>query len=140
MGAHLLPFGRDPIRPAPPTPIRITLDGEPAAGVAGQSIAGVLLAGGSASFRRTSVGGRPRGVFCGIGVCFDCLVEINGERDVRACQRRATDGDVVSTQHDALPDPVGRDSPPVEPPPSVGLVETPDPTETRDPTEEPHHD
>ncbi|WP_297362048.1 2Fe-2S iron-sulfur cluster-binding protein [Mycetocola sp.] len=42
-------------------------------------------------------------MFCGIGVCFDCLVEVNGDRDVRACQRRAVDGDVVVTQHDILP-------------------------------------
>ena len=32
------------------------------------------------------------------GVCFDCLVTVNGDRDVRACQRRASDGDVVETQ------------------------------------------
>jgi predicted molibdopterin-dependent oxidoreductase YjgC len=103
MAARLLPFGDDPIQPARPTPVTITVDGETASGVAGQSLAGVILAGGTLGFRRTSVAGRPRGVFCGIGVCFDCLVEVNGQRDVRACQRRASDGDVVRTQHDLLP-------------------------------------
>jgi hypothetical protein len=39
-----------------------------------------------------------RGVFCGIGVCFDCVVVVGERRDVRACRRRARDGDVVSTQ------------------------------------------
>lgn len=103
MTPRLIPRDRDPIRPAPPTPISITFDGVPVTGLAGQSIAGVLLASGTLGFRRTSTCGQHRGVFCGIGVCFDCLVEVNGDRDVRACQRRATTGDIVKTQHDALP-------------------------------------
>ena len=64
----------------------------------GQTIAGVLLATGRSAWRRTSRASAPRGLFCGIGVCFDCLVTVNGDPDVRACQRRASDGDVVETQ------------------------------------------
>jgi predicted molibdopterin-dependent oxidoreductase YjgC len=37
-------------------------------------------------------------VFCGIGACFDCLLTVNGIPDVRACRRRATDGDEIRTQ------------------------------------------
>ena len=103
MTARLFPFGDDPIKPAPPTPVTITVDGIAASGVAGQSLAGVILASGTLGFRRTSAQGRPRGVLCGIGVCYDCLVEVNGLRDVRACQRRAGDGDVVTIQHDPRP-------------------------------------
>ncbi|GHE92350.1 hypothetical protein GCM10014715_55970 [Streptomyces spiralis] len=79
-------------------PLRITVDGEPVDGIAGQTIAGVLLASGRLAWRRGR-SGAPRGVFCGIGVCFDCLVTVGGERDVRACRRRAHDGDVVTTQN-----------------------------------------
>jgi hypothetical protein len=79
------------------TTLRITLDGEPLNGEAGQTIAGVLLAAGHRSWRRAP-SGAPRGVFCGIGVCFDCLVTVNDVRDVRACRRRAQEGDVVTTQ------------------------------------------
>jgi predicted molibdopterin-dependent oxidoreductase YjgC len=103
MTARLLPFSDDPIRPSAPASVTIRFDGAAIDGVSGQSIAGVILASGPLAFRRTSVSGKPRGVFCGIGVCFDCLVEVNGDRDVRACQRRAADGDVVVTQHDPLP-------------------------------------
>ncbi|MFB7629693.1 (2Fe-2S)-binding protein [Streptomyces sp. NPDC056149] len=78
-------------------PLRITVDGEPLDGIAGQTIAGVLLAAGRLAWRR-GPSGTPRGVFCGIGVCFDCLVSVGGERDVRACRRRARDGDVITTQ------------------------------------------
>lgn len=89
----------DPISPAPAATVRIDVAGEPVDGLAGQTIAGVLMAAGRLSWRR-SRGGRPRGVFCGIGVCFDCLVVVNGLRDVRACQRRAADGDRVEFQED----------------------------------------
>jgi hypothetical protein len=57
----------------------------------------VLLGAGQRQWRITAAGA-PRGVFCGIGVCFDCLVEVDGLRDVRACLRRAQDGDVVARQ------------------------------------------
>ncbi|MBF0817278.1 (2Fe-2S)-binding protein [Microbacterium paludicola] len=100
-----MPRDADAVHPAASAPLSVTIDGTPVPGVAGQSLAGVLLASGRLSWRVTSVGGRPRGVFCGIGVCFDCLAEVNGLRDVRLCQRQARDGDVVVTQHDPLPEP-----------------------------------
>ena len=103
MTSRPVPPGRDPVRPGPADAVAITLDGQPLTGVLGQTIAGVALAEGRLAWRRTSGAGRPRGLFCGIGVCFDCLVTVNGQRDVRACQRRARDGDVVTVQHDALP-------------------------------------
>jgi hypothetical protein len=78
-------------------PIRITVDGEAVTGVAGQTVAGVLLAAGRLSWRTTR-SGAPRGVFCGIGACFDCLLTVNGFADVRACRRRAADGDDIRTQ------------------------------------------
>lgn len=103
MAARLLPFGSDPIQPEEPAVLTITVDGEPVTGAAGQSIAGVILASGSLGFRRTSAHDKPRGVFCGIGVCFDCLVVVNDVQDVRACQRRAVEGDVITMQHHPLP-------------------------------------
>ncbi len=78
-------------------PLRITVDGEPIEGVQGQTIAGVLLAAGRLSWRR-GPSGAPRGVFCGIGACFDCVLTVNGVPDVRACRRRARDGDTITTQ------------------------------------------
>jgi D-hydroxyproline dehydrogenase subunit gamma len=83
--------------------LAITVDGETLTGVAGQSIAGVMLAAGRSSWRTTAGGRRPRGIFCGMGVCYDCLACVNGIRDVRACQRLARDGDVVTTQAEELP-------------------------------------
>jgi len=103
MAARRIPADRDPIRPTSDEPITVMVDGTPVAGVRGQTIAGVLLGSGTLAWRTTSGGQKPRGVFCGIGVCFDCLIVVDGQRDVRACQRRAVDGTVVETQHDPLP-------------------------------------
>jgi D-hydroxyproline dehydrogenase subunit gamma len=97
--SRIVPWASDPIRPAEPRPLHLTVDGERLEGLHGQSIAGVLLAHGRTAWRTTAAG-RPRGVFCGIGVCFDCVATVNGESDVRLCLRRAEDGDTVATQDD----------------------------------------
>jgi hypothetical protein len=52
---------------------------------AGQSIGAALVATGVASWRTTRRGARPRGLFCGIGVCFDCLVTVDDRPNQRAC-------------------------------------------------------
>lgn len=106
MTSSRIPPDRDAIAPRASASIAITIDGTRIDGVAGQTIAGVLLGSGQLSWRTTSVAGRPRGLFCGIGVCFDCIAIVNGERDVRICQRRASDGDAIRSQQDALPVPV----------------------------------
>ena len=57
-----------------------------------------LLAAGRRTLRKTPVTGGARGVFCGMGVCFDCLVVIDGEPSRRACVTFARDGMRVETQ------------------------------------------
>ncbi len=104
MTARLIRAEDDPIERRAAARLTATFDGQPLEGEAGQTVAGLLLANGIDSWRTTSVNGRPRGLFCGIGVCFDCIVTVNDERDVRACQRRVRDGDVVCPQHDELPE------------------------------------
>lgn len=64
----------------------------------GQSIGAALVAHGILSWRTTRVQGRPRGLFCGIGVCFDCLVTVDGRPDQRACLVLAGPGMGVRTQ------------------------------------------
>ena len=76
----------------------ITFDGDPVAVVAGQTIAAALIASGRSSWRSTRGAGEPRGLFCGIGACFDCLVTINRSRSARACLVTASPGDVVISE------------------------------------------
>lgn len=85
------PVGRSDI------PIEINLDGEVLHGIAGQTLAGILMCNGRTAWRTDSAG-RPRGLFCAIGSCFECLATVNGETDVRLCRRRAQCGDAVSRQ------------------------------------------
>ncbi|MEU3456553.1 (2Fe-2S)-binding protein [Micromonospora sp. NPDC006766] len=75
----------------------ITLDGEPIACRDGWTIGAALTAAGVGSWRTTRYGQRPRGLFCGIGICFDCLVTVNGQPSVRACLAPARPGDDVRT-------------------------------------------
>jgi predicted molibdopterin-dependent oxidoreductase YjgC len=64
----------------------------------GQSVGAALTAAGVRSWRTTRLAGRPRGLFCGIGVCFDCLVTVDGRPNERACLLPAAAGAVVTTQ------------------------------------------
>ena len=64
----------------------------------GQSVGAALIAAGHRAWRTTRVGGAPRGVFCGIGICFDCLVLVNGRPNQRACLTEVHDGDEVRPQ------------------------------------------
>ncbi|GAA2677160.1 MULTISPECIES: (2Fe-2S)-binding protein [Nonomuraea] len=75
----------------------ITVDGRPVPVVQGQSVGAALHAAGITSWRSTRHEGRPRGLFCGIGVCFDCLVTVNGRESQRACLVPASPGDEVTT-------------------------------------------
>ena len=81
-----------------PNTFRFEFDGDPVTAEPGHTVAAALLADGRRAWRRTRGGGEPRGVFCGIGVCFDCLVTVNGVPDRRACLAEVRAGDVVTTQ------------------------------------------
>ena len=57
----------------------------------GENLAGALLVAGIIPFRRTPVSGAPRGPFCMMGACYDCLVEIDGVNR-QACMLQVTEG------------------------------------------------
>ncbi|WP_213766878.1 FAD-dependent oxidoreductase [Caballeronia sp. dw_19] len=67
--------------------IPIQFDGETLHARPGETLAATLIAHGVQQFR-TTVSGQPRGVFCGMGVCQDCLVEIDGVANRRACMTK----------------------------------------------------
>jgi predicted molibdopterin-dependent oxidoreductase YjgC len=73
----------------------ITFAGREIPSEPGQTVAAALIAAGIRSWRTTRRGGAPRGLFCGIGACYDCLVTVNGRPAERACLLPANDGDVV---------------------------------------------
>ncbi len=77
--------------------IRFTFDGRELEVAPGTTVAGALLASDVRTWRRSRRAGAARGLFCGIGTCFDCLVDVNDEVAVRACVRTLRDGDAVRT-------------------------------------------
>jgi len=76
----------------------IEVDGEKLTAYEGETIAAVLLAAGKRTFRTTPGRKHPRGVYCGIGLCYECMMVIDGEPNTRACQTLATPGCRVQTQ------------------------------------------
>jgi predicted molibdopterin-dependent oxidoreductase YjgC len=79
-------------------PFQITVNGNAVNAYPGETIAAVLLAEGWQVFRHTELTGEPRGPFCGMGLCFDCLVTVNGQPNVRACVTHVQPGDKVERQ------------------------------------------
>lgn len=81
-------------------PVTIEVDGEPVSSYEGETIAAALVASGRRVFRYTA-SGQPRGVFCGMGACFDCLVEVDGDPSVRSCITPVREGMKVRTSRAA---------------------------------------
>ncbi|MFE9741377.1 (2Fe-2S)-binding protein [Streptomyces sp. NPDC006477] len=76
----------------------VDFDGRAVDALAGQSLAAALWSAGILTWRATRVSGAPRGVFCGMGSCYDCLLTVNGRPNQRACLTPARPGDTVTTQ------------------------------------------
>ena len=81
----------------PGAAITLQLDGAPLPARRGQTVAAAMLAAGRRVLRRTRRAGRPRGVFCAMGVCFDCVMTIDGKAGVRACMTKVEEGMQVSS-------------------------------------------
>jgi D-hydroxyproline dehydrogenase subunit gamma len=77
--------------------VTVSLDGRAVRAHEGETVATVLIAEGS-PMTRTTVAGEPRGVFCGMGVCFDCLVVVDGVPNTRACMTRVAEGMRIQRQ------------------------------------------
>ncbi|HTE37941.1 MAG TPA: FAD-dependent oxidoreductase, partial [Reyranella sp.] len=83
------------MRPAG-APVRLRFDGAEIEALTGETIAAALAAADIVSVRQAR-SGAPRGPFCGMGACFDCLVTVDGRPNQRACLTKVTDGmDVLS--------------------------------------------
>lgn len=81
-----------------PERIEIELDARTVSVPAGISLAAALLLLDALPTRHTPVGGEPRAPFCMMGACFDCLVEIDGAANRRACQVTVRSGMRVRRQ------------------------------------------
>ncbi len=74
----------------------LSVNGKPVRVEAGTTVAAAVMIAGETTFR-TSVTGQPRGPLCGMGICFECRVTINGLMHARSCQIVCEDGMKVAT-------------------------------------------
>ncbi|WP_245156143.1 (2Fe-2S)-binding protein [Nocardioides sp. 503] len=78
--------------------VRITVDERPLDCYVGESVAAAMIAESDDLTLRQTASGEPRGLFCGMGVCFECLVVVDGVPNTRACMTWVRDGMAVGTQ------------------------------------------
>jgi hypothetical protein len=91
-------------RPRPdarPATIEVLVEGTPVLVPEGASAAAAVLLAGLPAIRETAVSGSPRAPFCMMGVCFDCLAEIDGFPNRQACMVSVAPGMRIARQHGA---------------------------------------
>lgn len=81
--------------------IRFNYEGRDIIARPGDTVAAALLAAGETSLRATPVSGAPRAPYCMMGVCFDCLMEIDGVGNRQACLTPVAAGIRVRRQRGA---------------------------------------
>ena len=79
--------------------VTITIDGMPFEAAAGETVAAAVLLSGMVYTRTTPVSATPRAPLCLMGVCYECLMIIDGQPNRRACQEYVVDGMRIERQH-----------------------------------------
>jgi len=77
--------------------VKITVDGKPIEAYEGETVAAVLLSAGISTFRLSPKNKEPRSIYCGMGICFECLVTVDGLHAQRACMTPVANGMQVET-------------------------------------------
>ena len=72
--------------------VTLLVQGQPITARDGDTLAIALLNAGVVPFRQTPVSGQPRAPLCLMGVCFDCLVEVDGRQNVQSCMVEVVEG------------------------------------------------
>lgn len=81
-------------------PVRIIVDGVPREAFDGESVAAAMMSSGEKELRQHE-SGEPRGYFCGMGTCFDCVMTVDGVPNTRTCVTWVRDGLTVERQRGA---------------------------------------
>ncbi len=78
--------------------LTLTVDGQPVTAEPGETVAAVLLRQQTPACRSTPVLGSPRAPYCMMGVCFDCLVIVDGAASTQSCLVTVREGMRVERQ------------------------------------------
>ncbi|MEA1889476.1 MAG: (2Fe-2S)-binding protein [Pseudomonadota bacterium] len=79
--------------------VTVTIEGQPVVVPAGETVAAAVLASGIGYTRNTAVSGTLRAPFCLMGVCYECLMVIDGQPNRRACRHYVEEGMIIERQH-----------------------------------------
>ncbi|MBS3650203.1 (2Fe-2S)-binding protein [Pseudaminobacter sp. 19-2017] len=83
------------VRPSDET-VSFMFEGEKLTGWKGEAIASAVMRAGLRTLRRTRIGDEPRGYYCGMGLCWECAVHVEGQGVVRSCSEPVREGLVIS--------------------------------------------
>ena len=78
--------------------VEIIFEGKPLKVAAGQTVAAALMGEGEMIFRASPVSNNPRGAFCMMGICYECLLEINDLPGQQGCMIPVRDGMKIKRQ------------------------------------------
>lgn len=78
--------------------VTVFIDGKQYEAYEGEMIAATLMANGIMVHRHTSKSNEPRGIYCGIGQCTDCVMTVDGKPNVRTCITPVKDNMKIETQ------------------------------------------
>jgi predicted molibdopterin-dependent oxidoreductase YjgC len=79
--------------------VTVIIDGRSVEVPAGETVAAAVLTSGMGHTRTTPLSDSPRAPFCLMGVCYECLMVIDGQPNRRACRARVRDGMTIERQH-----------------------------------------
>ena len=87
------------LQPPPETTVTVNIDGQDVSVAAGDTVAAAVLTLDLLPTRMTPVSGAPRAPLCMMGVCFECVMEIDGVLNRQACQVQVSEGMRIRRQH-----------------------------------------
>ncbi|UYQ76552.1 (2Fe-2S)-binding protein [Glutamicibacter sp. JL.03c] len=86
--------------PLAKNPVDFVFNDQPYTAIEGDSVVSALLANDIRALRRTRGTGQQRGVYCGIGHCYECRLTVDGDPGVRACLTPVADGMILASPDD----------------------------------------
>ncbi|MEM9631228.1 MAG: (2Fe-2S)-binding protein [Pseudomonadota bacterium] len=87
------------LRETSPDIVQVTVNGQPVRVPSGQSVWSALALSGQTITRKAALSAEDRSAYCAMGVCFECMVEIDGEPNQQACLRRVAADMVITSQN-----------------------------------------
>ncbi|SEQ53406.1 2Fe-2S iron-sulfur cluster binding domain-containing protein [Amphritea atlantica] len=78
--------------------VEITVEGQKIFALEGETVAAAVMHAGLRPTRTTPVSGSGRAPYCMMGVCFDCLMNIDGKPNTQACMTEVREGMVITVQ------------------------------------------